>query len=371
MDFDLSEEQAELQRTVREVLARECPLTRVREMLDSASGAAQPWKSARELGWTAITVPEDQGGLGLGFEELGLVVEEHGGALPGPFVATTTQFLPLVREAGGEEQKQRFLGAVAAGELSGALAVAAAEGSGLRPDAALIARRDGDGYRLDGYRPFVLDGESADELAVVAWVEEGDGVGLFVVPRDAVKTQRLVSLDATRPLATLRCENVRVGPDRILGTPGRCAELLDRALDEARVALALETVGACQMLLDLSVAHAKQRVQFDRPIGAFQAIQHKCADMLVALEKARATAYYAMMTIGEDDPRRRLAASMAKAAAGDCQRLLCKEAIQIHGGVGFTWECDVHLFVKRAKTGEALLGTTHQHRARIAELLGV
>ncbi len=144
---------------------------------------------------------------------------------------------------------------------------------------------------------------------------------------------------------------------------------LARALDEATVALALETVGTCETLLQSALEHARNRKQFDQPIGSFQAIQHKCADMFVALEKARATAYFAMMTIAEDDPRRRLGASMAKLAAHDCQRLIAKEAIQIHGGTGYTWESDLHLFVKRAKSGAALFGTAAEHRARIATLL--
>ncbi len=370
MDFDLSEEQAELQRTVRTVLEEQCPLSLVREVVENGSTVDQPWKSATELGWTAVTVPEAFGGLGLGFEELGLMVEEHGRALaPGPFVATTTQFQPVIREAGSVAQQEQFLSAIAAGELTGALAIGNENGTGLVVDASLAAFPEGDGFRLDGQRCFVLDGSTADELLAVARIASGDGVGLFVVPRDAVKVEKLESLDASRPLVTLSFENVAVGPDRILGTPGESAEALERALDEARVALALETVGACQALLDITVAHAKQRIQFGRPIGSFQAVQHKCADMLLAVEKARALAYFAMMTIGEDDARRRLAASMAKAAAGDCQRLVTQDAIQIHGGMGFTWECDVHLFVKRAKTNAALLGSAAEHRARIADLL--
>jgi alkylation response protein AidB-like acyl-CoA dehydrogenase len=258
---------------------------------------------------------------------------------------------------------------VVAGEATGALAFAAVSSSGLDVDGSLSARRRGDAWLLEGERSFVLDGDTADEVAVAARVEDGDGVALFVVPRESVRTRRLESVDASRPLAELHFEGVSVPPDRVLGTPGCCAEPLLRALDEAAVALSLETVGVCQRLLDVSVEHAKQRVQFGRPIGSFQAVQHKCADMLLQVEKARATAYFAMMAVAEDDPRRRLAASMAKAAVGDCQRLLCKEAIQIHGGTGFTWESDVHLLVKRAKTGEALLGSTRVHRARIADLL--
>jgi alkylation response protein AidB-like acyl-CoA dehydrogenase len=157
----------------------------------------------------------------------------------------------------------------------------------------------------------------------------------------------------------------------VLGRPGDSAEALERALDWARVGLAIELTGTCAGLLDIAVGYAKQRVQFDQPIGSFQAVQHKCTDMFIALQKARSVCLFALMTLAEDDSRRRLAASMAKAAAGDCQALVCKEAIQIHGGTGFTWECDVHLFVKRAKTAAALFGTASEHRARVADLLHV
>ena len=158
---------------------------------------------------------------------------------------------------------------------------------------------------------------------------------------------------------------------RLGWNPGASARALGRALERATVAAALECVGTCQTLLETTVEHARHRRQFDQPIGAFQAIQHKCADMFVQVEKARATGYFAMMAIAEDDPRRTLAASMAKAAAGDCQRLLAKEGIQIHGGIAYTWEHDMHLYVKRAKSLEPLFGSSSTHRARIADLLGV
>src|SRR5439155_2861907 len=159
---------------------------------------------------------------------------------------------------------------------------------------------------------------------------------------------------------------VRVTPDRVLGEPGRAGAALSRAVEQATVALALDAVGACQSIFDIALDHAKQREQFGVPIGSFQAIKHKLADMLVALEKARATAYFAALTIAEDDDRRALAASMAKAAAGDCQRLIAEEGIQLLGGIGYTWEHDMHLYVKRAKTGDALFGTAHHHRAKVA-----
>jgi alkylation response protein AidB-like acyl-CoA dehydrogenase len=350
----------------------ECPPALVRDIVENGSAPEQPWKSARELGWTGIDLPESLGGLELGFTALGLVIEQHGLRIaPGPFLATVTQFLPLVCEAGAPDQLERFARPAGAGELRGALAVDHGRAAGHEPGEGLRARRDGDAWILSGERSYVLDGDVADEIAVAARVGGGDGVGLFVVPQGAAVARRVVALDQSRPLAHLRFDAVRVGSDRMLGTPGASARALERALERATVAAALECVGACQTLLEMTIEHARSRRQFDQPIGAFQAVQHKCADMFVQVEKARAAGYFAMMALAEDDPRRALAASMAKAAASDCQEIVCKEGIQIHGGMGYTWESDVQLFVKRAKTLEALLGTGGAHRRRIADLLGV
>jgi len=372
MDFELTDAQEELKRSVRSVLSERCPSALSRGAMETGILPREPWQSAVELGWPGLAIAEENGGLGLGFPELALVVEEHGRSLaPGPFLATTTQFAPLIREAGDAAQHERFLGGIASGRLTGALALAGPASSGLRIDASLSAARDGDGYRLTGERHFVLDGATADEIAVAARIDEGDGVGLFVVPRAEVQATVMKSLDGSRPLATLGFDAVRVGRDRTLGTPGASAGRFARALEESVVALAVDIVGTCQALLDRVLEHARQRRQFDQPIGAFQAVQHKCTDMYMAIEKARATAIFAMMAISEDDPRRALAASMAKTAAGDCGTLVSKEAIQIHGGMGFTWESDVQLFVKRAKSGAHLLGTASEHRARIADLLSI
>jgi alkylation response protein AidB-like acyl-CoA dehydrogenase len=370
MDFEITPEQQELIDSVRSVLAQECPIALVRDIVENGTAPEQPWKSARELGWTSIDLPEKLGGLELGFTALGLVIEEHGCSIaPGPFLATVTQFLPLVCEAGASDQLERFARPAGAGALRGALAIDHDRAAEHAPGEGLRARRDGAAWILDGERRFVLDGDVADEIAVAARVEAGDGVGLFVVPQGAAKAQRVVALDSSRPLAHLHFDGVRVEPDRVLGTPGASARALGRALERATVAAALECVGGCQTLMELTIEYAKNRRQFDQPIGAFQAIQHKCADMFVQVEKARATGHFAMMALAEDDPRRTLAASMAKAAASDCQRLVCKDGIQIHGGMGYTWESDVQLFVKRAKTLEALFGTGNAHRQRIADLL--
>jgi alkylation response protein AidB-like acyl-CoA dehydrogenase len=179
------------------------------------------------------------------------------------------------------------------------------------------------------------------------------------------------AFDGSRRLVHLRLDGVRIGRDRLLDGGAEAVVGLQRAREEATVALALEIVGTVQTIFDVTLEYAKQREQFGVPIGSFQAIKHKFADMLVALERARATGYFAALTIAEDDPRRASATSVAKAAAGDCQRLLAKEGIQIHGGIGYTWEHDMHLYVKRAKSNEPLFGTAAWHRARLATLLGV
>jgi alkylation response protein AidB-like acyl-CoA dehydrogenase len=378
--LEFTPEQDELRDGVRTMLARECPIGVVREVVEKGAVPDALWTQMVELGWPALTVHERAGGLGMGAVELAVVVEELGRVLaPGPFVPTVTQFAPVVAEAGSPEQQERFLGAVAAGELTGTLALVEASGSVDPARVAATATPDGDGYVLDGTKTMVVEAPTADEIAVVARKPDtggtgsgDDGIGAFVVPRAEVGVEPVDALDPSRPLARIALDGVRVGPDRALGEPGAAtATAVRRAVEVAATALAVETVGAAQAIFDVTLAYAKEREQFGVPIGSFQAIKHKFADMLIALERARATGYFAALTIAEDDDRRALAASTAKAAAADCAAMLAKEGIQIHGGIGYTWEHDMHLYVRRAKSNSLLFGNAAQHRARVADLIGL
>ena len=376
MHLEFTTEQDELRDGVRAMLARECPMSLVREVVEKGTTPDALWSQMVELVWPALTVPVPAGGLGMGTVELAVVVEELGRVLaPGPFVPTVTQFAPVVAEAGSPEQQERFLGGIAAGELTGTLALVEKSGSIDAGHVTTTATPDGDGFVLECAKEMVVEASTADEIAVIArtpGTHGDDGVGAFVVSRADVRLAPVDALDATRPLARVALDGVRIGADRALGDPGPAiAAAVRRAVEVAATALAVETVGAAQAIFDITLAYAKQREQFGAPIGSFQAIKHKFADMLVALERARATSYFAALTIAEDDGRRALATSTAKAAAGDCAALLAKEGIQIHGGIGYTWEHDMHLYVRRVKSSSLLFGNAAQHRARVADLIGL
>ena len=376
MELEFTDEQDELRDGVRAMLSRECPMSLVRSVIEDGTSADGLWKQMVDLGWPALTIPEEHGGLGLGAIELAVVVEELGRVVaPGPFIPTVSQLVPVVRETASAEQQARLLAAVAEGSLTGTLAL---EEPGVAFDPAGVracATTKGDGWELAGTKHGVLGAVGVDEIAVVARVAGttgDDGIGVFLVAADDLEISPVAALDMTRSLANITLDGVTVTADRVLGEPGPAtAAGLRRAIEEAIVAISLETVGTCQTILDVTLEYAKQREQFGVPIGSFQAIKHKFADMLIALERARATGLFAALTIAEDDERRSIAASTAKVAAGDCQRLLAKEGIQIHGGIGFTWEHDMHIYVRRVKTGGQLLGTGADHRARIADLLGI
>jgi len=379
MDFRFDEEQEELRHIARSFLDEHSGSEAVRKAMASESGFDPAlWsRIAGELGWTAVHVPEAYGGLGLGQVELIALLEIMGGALLcAPYFSSVCLAANALLVAGDEAQKQEHLPGIADGTTRATLAFSGERG-GPGPDAiGTIARREGDDFVLEGSHAFVLDGHTADRLIVAArspGSTGADGVSLLLVPGDAtgLTRERRPTLDQTRRLARIRLDGVRVPESALLGDEGAAAPALAHVLDLAAIALAAEQVGGAQRCLDLSVAYAKERVQFGRPIGSFQAIKHKCADMMVQVESARSAVYFAACVAAEQSPEVAESASLAKAYCSDAYFECAAQAIQIHGGVGFTWEYDVHLHFKRAKASETFLGDPTWHRERIAGRIGL
>ena len=354
MDFQLTDEQVALQEIAREVVERECPPKLVRAVVEDDADTDALWSTLVGLEWPGLTVPVEHGGSGATLVELAVVLEQLGWAAdPSPFRATTTQHLPLVAEALEGAVRDERLAAIAGGSPGAAV---------LDADA-VSARADGDGWGLSGTALHVLDGDRADELAVVVTTDAGPGVAL--VPGAAVTAAREPSVDASLRLCTVVLDGVRVSADRVVTGP-RVAIAIERARHEALTGMAAIMVGASQRAFDLTLEHIRTRHQFGQPIGGFQAVKHMAVDVHVALERARALVQFAALAIAEDDERRTLAASLAKAAAGDAQRIAAQHGIQLFGGLGYTWENDLQLYVRRAKVGEMLLGSTHEHRVAIS-----
>jgi alkylation response protein AidB-like acyl-CoA dehydrogenase len=328
LEFDA--DQRLWQDTVRDAVGKQCPSSLVRGVAEGGADAGSSvdalWKAYVDAGWTELTDPENA-------VELAIVLEEMGrGCDPTPFLSTLTQFAPLVGD--------RF------DPLSSGAAVYAGVG----------AIRDADGWVLSGTDRFVLDGDRAERFAVVT------AAGVFMVDAgDHVTTRRVDVFDPVLHVAEVSFTGLHVADSERLPVDA------ERARHVALMGMAVTMVGACQRILDLALDHAKSRHQFGVPIGSFQAIQHKAADMHVAIERARALSYFAALTISADDPRRRIAAAMAKASAGECQSLVFRHGLQTFGAMGFTWENDVQFALKRAKAGEMMLGGAAEHRAMIAE----
>ncbi len=377
MDFGLNTDQEELQKYARDFLDNECPPTFVRQMMEHESAYDDAfYKHMAQLGWMGIAIGEPYGGQGMTYVDLAVLVEEMGRALvPGPFFASVCLAAPVIEAAGSEEQKRELLTGIASGE--GNATVAYTEASG-RVDAAgiqMTARADGDGYVLSGTKLFVPDAHLAGTIVVAARTSDGDdptdGVTLFLVDpgTSGVAIEQLKTMDMTRRWCEVRFDGVQVGADAVLGEPDRGWAPLEKGLQRATALLCAECVGGSHKVLDMSVDYAKERVQFGRPIGSFQAVKHKCADMLVDVEMARSAMYYAAWAASSDDSELPLASSVAKAYCGDAYVRVAGNGIQVHGGIGFTWEHDMHLYFKRAKANEMLLGDPTYHRELVARLV--
>lgn len=377
MDFGFSEDQELLRDSARKFLDAECPTTFVRKMMeDDSAHATELWKKAAELGWMGILIPEGHGGIGGSFLDLVVVMEEMGRSLmPGPFLATVLLGSAAVLVGGSDEQKDAILPKVAAGEW--VMTLAQAEKSG-RYDAGGIgmpATARGGDFVLSGEKLFVPDAHVADQMVVAARTDSHaapeDGITLFLVDTKSpgVEITQLKTVDMTRRQCHVAFQDVAVAGSQVLGEVGQGWPILKRVLDQAIAGLCTEMVGTGQQALDMAVEYAKERVQFGKPIGSFQAVKHKCVDMMVQVENARSLTYYAAWTVDENVDEASQAVPMAKAYCSDMCKTVTSEAIQVHGGIGFTWEHDMHLFYRRGLASEAAFGSAPTHREVVAQTL--
>jgi alkylation response protein AidB-like acyl-CoA dehydrogenase len=379
MDFQHSEEQEELRQIARNFLADHSNPEQVRDAMQTPLGYDPLiWrKISRELGWPSVHIPEAYGGLGLGHVDLAVLLETTGESpLCSPFFSTVVLGANAILQVATDGQKAELLPGLAEGVQTATLAISEASG---RWDAASIeatATPIEDGFRLDGKKCWVVDGHSADRILVAARAPGSkgeEGISLFILPGDTPGLDRraCATMDQTRKLAEIEMADVRVGRDSLLGECENAWPGLQRTLDLAAIGLAAEQVGGAQRCLDLAVAYAKEREQFGRPIGSFQAIKHKCADMLVSVETARSALYYAACIADDGSDDVSTNASLAKSWCSEAYFQCASESVQIHGGVGFTWEYDPHLHFKRARASESWLGAPDVHRERIAKAIGL
>jgi alkylation response protein AidB-like acyl-CoA dehydrogenase len=376
MNLGVSTEQRELRESVRRFLAERAPVTKVRELMETTDGIdPDVWRQASaQLGLPGIAVPEEYGGAGFSFAEQAIVLEELGAALfTGPYLASAVLAVTALLVGDDEEARKELLPGIAAGETVATLAFTEDGGSWDPAAIRLAATQKDTGWRLDGHKSFVLDGHAADLILAVATTGTDGQLSLFAVNAVNADTTGLTrhalpTLDQTRKLARLEFNDT---PARLVGEPGAARAVLDRTLDLAAIALAAEQLGGAQRALDMAVAYAKVRQQFGQPIGSFQAIKHRCADLLLEVESLRSAVGYAAAAVATGSTEVPVLASLLKAYASEVYSHVAGENIQIHGGIGFTWEHDAHLYLKRAKASELFLGDASYHRDRLATRIGL
>jgi alkylation response protein AidB-like acyl-CoA dehydrogenase len=374
MDFEFSEEQALLRTVAREFLTEQCPVEHVRRMMDDPVGYDKGiYRRMADLGLLGLPFPESYGGAGLGMVEQAIVLEEMGRtAYPGPYVASVVLAGTAIMASGDDRARARYLPGIGTGELTATLAFLEDDINWGPGAIGLRATADGDGYRLDGHKRFVPFGHAVDVILVAARTGQGgdgdgaEGVTLLAVPRETagLTVEPNVTLDLDSKVSTLRFDGARVPRDAVVGQPGAAWPALAATLQRAAVAASSEMLGAARKSLEMSIEYAKVREQFGQPIGSFQAIKHRLAEMFEAAENAHSAVYYAAWAQDAAAPDAALAASVAKSFVNQAARMVCGEAIQVHGGIGFTWEYDLHLYWKRAKHLEPLYGDTDHHRER-------
>lgn len=371
--FAFTDEQEQFRASVRRFLKDKSPPAEVRRLMETAEGYDPAvWRAlSDELALPGIHIPEEYGGAGFGMVELCLVTEELGRALLcAPYFSTAVLAANAIINAGSAAQKQEFLPAIANGSKTATLAVTEPNGDWSPRGIELTATAIDGSYRLKGVKSYVLDGHIADQLIVAAKVTKADRIALFILEGNATGVERhlLKSMDPTRKIACLEFHDARA---QLLGSLEAGEQALLRTLDQAAIALANEMVGGAQALFDSTIEYVKMRVQFGRVIGSFQAIKHRCADLLLELELAKSAAYYAAQAAAASDQEWPALANMAKAAASEAYLRAAIESIQFHGGIGFTWDNDTHLWFKRAKSSEVFLGQPGYHREMLMQRWGV
>ncbi len=374
MDFDFTQEQAMLRDLTREFFSRESTPKAVRSVMDDPRGFSDStWQQMAEMGLQGLAIDAGYGGQGLGMIEQAIVLDEMGrAAYPGPYFATTVLAAGAIAASGQENQMARYLPDIAHGRTKATLALLEDRLSWTPSGVQLRAEKRGDGYVLSGVKRFVPFAHVADLMLVVARTAGGeDGTTVFAVPSDAAGLSQVqnVEMDRTNRTSTVTFGGVSVGSEAVVGELDNGWRLIEAVLQRAAVGAAAEMLGAARRCMEMSVDYAKMRQQFGQPIGMFQAIKHACSEMLLEVENAHAATYYAAWAYDAASPDALLAASAAKAYVGDASRKVCGSSIQVHGGIGFTWEFDLHLYFKRAKHFEPLYGDADFHRERALQLM--
>ncbi|PIE32615.1 MAG: acyl-CoA dehydrogenase [Ilumatobacter coccineus] len=371
MNFAFTEEQEELRSIIRSFMEDKSSEREVRDLMETDQGYDPAvWSQmAEQMGLQSIHIPEEYGGQGFGYVELGIVLEEMGRALLcAPYFSTVVLAANALLQSGDEDAKAAHLPGIASGETIATVAVTEPSGKWDESGVTMEASPSADGYTLSGVKSFVIDGHIADLIIVVARTEAG--ISLFAVDGDADGLTRtlLSTMDQTRKQAKLEFDGVAA---TLIGTDGGGWDVMSTVLDLAAVGLAAEQVGGAQFVLEMAVQYAKDRVQFNRPIGSFQAIKHKCADMLLEVESAKSAAYYGTWCASVMNDELASVASLAKAYCSEAYFSTTAENIQIHGGIGFTWEHPAHLYFKRAKSSELMFGDPTYHRELLAQRIGI
>ena len=378
MKIKLNDDQVEIARQARRFIENECPMEYVREMFEDPRGFTDDsWRKMVEMGWTAMLIPEAYGGLDMDLMDLCVIFEEMGrGVTPGPLFSTVLLASETVKVAGDETQKEKYLTGIAEGELRGTLALSEPDGGADLDYVRMKARADGDRFSLSGTKLFVPDAHTADFLIVAAHTgdegDSGDGISLFLLDTglEGISISLLPTMDSTRKFCAVEFRNVDAGQEDMLGQRERGWEYLSRSLKQAQVGLCAESVGGAERCMEIATQYAKERIQFDQPIGAFQAIKHRCSQMFLEVESARSLLYWAAWTQDQGDSKEAaLSASAAKAYCTENFKDVACAAIQVLAGTGFTWEHDLHFFLKRAKANEVMMGDPVYHRERIARIM--